>query len=58
MNIWVELVGANGEQHRQKIGSVARESDQGRFQDFGLSLDKDKDLQNWLQQELTQFQAD
>lgn len=56
MNIWVELIGANGKQQRQKIASVVR--DQARFQDFGLSLDEGKNLQNRAQQELTQFQVD
>lgn len=58
MNIWVELVDADGEQQTQKIGCVLRDSDHARFQDFGLSLNEGKDLQNRLQQELTQFQTD
>ncbi len=58
MNVWVELVDADGASQRREIMSIMRDADAAQFQDFGLSLDESKGLQGRLQGELTQFQAD
>ncbi|OCP19364.1 hypothetical protein BC361_31030 [Ensifer sp. LC54] len=58
MNIWVELVDADGARQRREIMSIMRNADDAQFQDFGLTLDESKGVQSRLQKELTQFQAD
>ncbi len=58
MIISVELVGADGVRQRREIANVKRSVDDARLDDLGLSLEEAKEIQLYLQKELTQFQAD
>lgn len=58
MNVWVEMIGADGVPQRQEVASVIRDVDGARFEDFGLTLDESKNIQRNLQAEFVQFQVD
>jgi hypothetical protein len=58
MNVWVEMIGADGVPQRRDVASVIRNVDGARFEDFGLTLDESKNIQRNLQAEFVQFQVD
>ncbi|RUM95141.1 hypothetical protein EET67_24935 [Pseudaminobacter arsenicus] len=58
MNVWVEMIGADGVPQRREVAGVIRDVDGARFEDFGLTLDESKNILRNLQAEFVQFQVD
>lgn len=57
MNVWVEMISADGVPQRQEVASVMRDVGGAGFEDFGLTLDESKNIQRNLQAEFVQFQV-